>query len=213
MIILTSNGLSNRFLLRQAGEYISSGKAALVVTADHEYKEKNHNVERLTRELETLGLCVDCFDFDIQSPSELMQYDVVEIIGGNPYYLLNSIKIRHFSDALKVFAESRYLIGCSAGSIVLTPSLKLIDLYTSEMNIVGLKDLSAMNFTNRQILPHYSRFLDRYDAFEEKCSQYEKEYGCAVIRLNDGEGVLIDNNTSFVIRKNRFRHGLIEPLK
>lgn len=213
MIILTSNGLSNRFLLRKAGEYINSGKAALVVTADHEYKEKNHHVERLTRELETLGLCVDCFDFDTQSPSELMRYDVVEMIGGNPYYLLNSIKVHHFSDALKEFAESRCLIGCSAGSIVLTPSLRLIDLYTPEMNIVGLKDLSAMNLTNRQILPHYSKFLDRYDAFEEKCSQYEREYGCAVIRLNDGEGVLIDNNASFVIRKNRFRHGLIEPLK
>lgn len=142
-----------------------------------------------------------------------MRYDVVEMMGGNPYYLLNSIKVHHFSDALKEFAESRCLIGCSAGSIVLTPSLKLIDLYTPEMNIVGLKDLSAMYLTNRQILPHYSKFLDRYDVFEEKCSQYEREYSCAVIRLNDGEGVLIDNNTSFVIRKNRFRHGLIEPLK
>lgn len=82
MIFLTSNGLSNRFLLRQAGKYIDSGKAALVVTADHEYKEKNYHVKRLTRELQVLGLCVDCFDFDTQSPSELMRYDVVEIMGG-----------------------------------------------------------------------------------------------------------------------------------
>ncbi len=212
MIILTSNGLSNRFLLRQAGKYINSGKAALVVTADHEYKEKNYHVKRLTRELQVLGLCVDCFDFDTQSPSELMRYDVVEIMGGNPYYLLNSIKVHHFSDALKAFAESRCLIGCSAGSVVLTPSLKLIDLYTPEMNIVELKELSALNFTNRQILPHYSRFLNRYDAFEERCSKYEKESRSTVIRLNDGEGVFIDENNSFIVRKNKFRCASIEKL-
>ena len=57
-----------------------------------EYKEKNYHVERLTNELRMLGLSVECFDFDNQLPTELMQYDVVELIGGNPYYLLNSIQ-------------------------------------------------------------------------------------------------------------------------
>lgn len=213
MIILTSNGLSNRFPLRQAGKYINSGRAALVVTADHEYKEKNHHVKRLTGELQSLGLCVDCFDFDTQSPSELLAYDVVEIMGGNPYYLLNSIKTHQFAEALKAFAQSRCLIGCSAGSVVLTPGLELIDIYTPEMNMVGLKDLSGLKFIDCQILPHYSKFLSRYDAFEERCSQYEKANGCAVVRLNDGEGVFIDNNISFAVRRNKLRYGFIDPLK
>lgn len=212
MMILTSNGLSTRCLLRQARKYVNSGRAALVVTADNEYKEKNYHVKRLTRELQLLGLSIDCFDFDTQSPSELMRYDVVELMGGNPYYLLNSIKSHHFSDALKEFAESRCLIGCSAGSVILTPSLELIDLYTPEMNIVELEELPALNFTNRQILPHYGRFLNRYDAFEEKCSKYEKESRSTVIRLNDGEGLFIDEKNSFIVRKNKFRCASIEKL-
>lgn len=212
MMILTSNGLSTRCLLRQARKYVNSGWAALVVTADNEYKEKNYHVKRLTRELQLLGLSIDCFDFDTQSPSELMRYDVVELMGGNPYYLLNSTKNHHFSDALKEFAESRCLIGCSAGSVILTPSLELIDLYTPEMNIVELEELSALNFTNRQILPHYGRFLNRYDAFEEKCSKYEKESRSTVIRLNDGEGLFIDEKNSFIVRKNKFRCASIEKL-
>ena len=49
MLILTSNGLSSEKLLKGASNYIKSGKAALVVTADNEYKEKNYHVERLTK--------------------------------------------------------------------------------------------------------------------------------------------------------------------
>ena len=123
MILLTSNGLSSNELMGRVKTYIKAGKAALVVTADNEYKEKNYHVERLTNELRMLGLSVECFDFDNQLPTELMQYDVVELIGGNPYYLLNSIQKNCFFDVLKYFAQNRYLIGCSAGALVLTPSL------------------------------------------------------------------------------------------
>jgi dipeptidase E len=192
MIILTSNGLSNDKLIYIAKKYIKKGKAAIVVTADNEYKEKNYHIERLTKELEMMDLVVECFDFDKQSPSELMKYDVVEIMGGNPYYLLYSIQKNNFYNVLKYFAKQKYLIGCSAGALVLTPTLKLIDIYSPEMNIVELKDLSACNFTDIQILPHYDKFLNKYDKFEEKCSQYEKKNNCKVISLNDGEGIFVD---------------------
>ena len=58
---------------------------------------------------------------------------------------------------------------------MLTPSLELIDRYSSEMNFVGLHDLSALNLTNIQILPHYSKLVTRYDDFEEKCMEYETQ--------------------------------------
>ena len=199
MIILTSNGLSSCKLINEAKKQINTGKAALVVTADNVYKEKNYYVERLTKELNALGLSVDCFDFDVQSPFELMQYDVVELIGGNPYYLLNSIQKHGFLDALAHFAQNRLLIGCSAGALVLAPSLDLIDVYTPEMNIVGLTDLSACNLTDIQILPHYSKFLKKYDAFEEKCAKYEQAHNCKIIRLNDGEGVITDNSSITIV--------------
>ena len=192
MIVLTSNGLSSDKLKNAVKAYLKEGKAALVVTADNEYKEKNYHVERLTKELKLLGLSVDCFDFDKQMPIELIQYDVVELIGGNPYYLLDSIRKNNFLSALKYFAENKCLIGCSAGAVVLTPSLDLIDIYSPEMNIVNLCDLSACDFTNIRILPHYSRFLKKYEAFEEKCFEYERNFNCDVIRLNDGEGIIIN---------------------
>ena len=200
MIVLTSNGLSSDRLMTEMRKHITTGKAALVVTADNVYKEKNYHVERLTKELQALGLQVDCFDFDNQTPAELAEYDVVELIGGNPYYLLNSIRQNGFSEMLADFAKSKVIIGCSAGALVLTPSLDLIDLYSPEMNIVGLEDLSACRLTDIRVLPHYSKFLNRYDRFEEKCALYEQENACSVLRLNDGEGVLINETDVTIVR-------------
>lgn len=200
MIVLTSNGLSSAGLMTEMRKHIKTGKAALVVTADNVYKEKNYHVERLTQELEVLGLSVDCFDFDTQSPADLMNYDVVELIGGNPYYLLDSIRKNGYSEALAVFANSKVIIGCSAGALVLTPSLDLIDLYSPEMNIVDLKDLSACRLTEVRFLPHYSKFLNRYDLFEEKCALYEQENACSVLRINDGEGVFINETDVTIVR-------------
>lgn len=200
MILLASNGLSSPPLLEVAGRYVHSGKAALVVTADNVYKEKNYHVERAAGELARLGLSVDCFDFDAQSPDALLDYDLVELIGGNPYYLLHSIQIHGFRNALWEFAENRVLIGWSAGALVIGPTLELIDRYSPEMNEVGLTDLSALGLTDVQTLPHYSRFLSRYKNFEETCARYERENHCQVIRLNDGEGVIIQDGTPAVVR-------------
>ena len=191
MLVLTSNGLSSDLLLNEMRRYLNSGRAALVVTADPVYKEKNYHVDRLTDELRSFGLRVDCFDFDRQSPSELLTFDVVELMGGNPYYLLHSIRKNHFMSTLEIFAQSRCVIGCSAGSMVLSPTIELIDCYSPEMNTVGIEDLAACHFTNVQVLPHYSRFLPRYHDFEEKCRQYERSNHCRVIRLDDGDGVII----------------------
>ena len=200
MILLASNGLSSPPLLEAAGRCVCPGKAALVVTADDVYKEKNYHVERAAGELARLGLSVECFDFDVQAPDALLDYDLVEMIGGNPYYLLWSIRLYGFADALREFAENRVLIGWSAGALVIGPNLELIDRYSPEMNTVGLTSLSALGLTDLQILPHYSRFLTRYEHFEETCARYERENHCQVIRLNDGEGVIIQDGTPVVVR-------------
>lgn len=45
-----------------------------------------------------------------------------------------------------------------------------------------------------------SKFLQRFDQFEEKCAAYEKEYGVNVIRLNDGDGVLMEGENQLLVR-------------
>ena len=193
MLVLCSNGLSSKEILLHIKEKLHSCRtAALVVTADNEYKERNYHVPRVTAELESLNLRVDIFDLDTQSADLLLSYDVVEFIGGNPYYLLHAIREHNAADVLREIATNKVLIGWSAAAFVFGPTLELVNRYSPEMNFPGLTDLSGLSLTSIQVLPHYSKFLTRFERFEEKCRIYEKDLNVNVIRLNDGDGIIID---------------------
>lgn len=185
MIFLCSNGLTSRELLGEAKKYCKGAKrAALVVTADPDYKGKNYHVPRSIKELEFLGLETYIFDFDTQPAEQLLEYTVVELIGGNPYYLLHSIREHHAEAVLKRIAEKGLLIGWSAGALVLGPTIALIEQYHPKLNTIGLKDLSALGFTDVQIMPHCNK------ENPEKARQYQRETGANLIFLNDGEGTV-----------------------
>ena len=193
MLVLCSNGLSGEKLQNHLqGKMNGCKTAALVVTADPEYKERNYHVPRCVAELQALNLEVTLFDMDKQSPDLLLNYDVVEFIGGNPYYLLHAIRKSHAEDILRRIAAKRILIGWSAAVFVFGPTLELVDRYSPEMNFPGLKDLGGLALTEIQVLPHYRKFLSRIADFEAKCAAYEEEYGVNVIRISDGDGVFID---------------------
>lgn len=191
MIILTSNGLSSKALTDKTKSLLKNAERAVIITtASVEYKENNRHVPRLKNELEQLGLCVDFFDFDFQSPEDLLAYDVIEIIGGNPFYLLKSIRSANSENVMEALAETKIVIGISAGALVLQKDIELVAEYTPEANdCVGLNDLRGLALTDLEILPHYSRFVSEFERFEEKARCYETTRGRQVIRLNDGEAV------------------------
>ena len=201
MIALLSNGITSEALRNALSKYISPlSSAAVVVTADNEYKERNYHVPRVINELTELGLSVDTFDLDTQEAYELLKYDVVEFIGGNPYYLLNSIRVHNASAVIKQLAEEKVLLGWSAGAMVFTPSIEIVDKLTSEMNIVNLDDLDGLSLTNTHIIPHYNKFLKRFDKLEDICQAYEQEHNCSIVRLDDGDGIIIENGIETLIK-------------
>lgn len=68
----------------------------------------------------------------------------------------------------------------------------MIASYSPEMNKdINLLDLTGMDLTNIEILPHYNKFLSRFERFEEKAKEYEKKTNSQVIRLNDGQGIIV----------------------
>lgn len=201
MILLTSNGLSSQNLLNCVSEYSGDMRSAvLVTTASVGYKEKDKHIPRLSEELRALDLSVDFFDFDTDEPEKLLQYDLIEIIGGNPFYLLNSIKNSKSEKILELVAKEKFLAGISAGSLVLQRNIDLIAGYSPEMNKeVGLKDFTGLGLVNIEILPHYHRFLNVFERFEERAREYEIQNNCSVIRIDDGQGVLAENEKYRII--------------
>lgn len=85
-------------------------------------------------------------------------------------------------------------------SIVFGSSLELVNSYSPEMNDLGLTDLTGLVLTNVEVLPHYSKFIKRFNHFEEKCRMYEDAHNLNVIRLNDGDGVIIEVENVIVCR-------------
>lgn len=201
MIILCSDGLSSAAVMSEVRPYFADARRALVVvTADNIYKADNYHVPRCKNELKELGLSVDTFDIDTDDIHEMLRYDAVEFIGGNPFYLLRSIREHQAEPVIREIAEKKILIGWSAAAFVFGPTLELVNEYSPEMNIVGLDDLSALNLSSVEILPHYSRYVDRFERLEERCRAYESRRHTEVVRLNDGDAVIAERNAARLIR-------------
>lgn len=200
MIALCSDGLSSGAVLSEIKLRLRDARSALiVVTADNEYKADNYHVPRCKNELKKLGLSADIFDIDTDNIDEMSEYDVVEFIGGNPFYLLHSIREHNAEPVIRQIAERKILIGWSAAAFVFGPALALVNEYSPEMNIVGINDLRALELTTVEVLPHYGRFIERFEQFEERCKAYELRNHTKVIRLNDGDAVIIDRNETKLI--------------
>lgn len=201
MIILTSNGLSSDKLIAEARKYVpNGGKAVIITTASLGYKEKDWHIPRLTGELQSLGLSVDTFDFDTQEPDLLESYNVVEILGGNPFHLLKHLQRNENRAIIKKIAEEKVLIGISAGTIVLQKDIKLVAQFNPEMNKeIGLTDLTGLGLTDLNILPHYQRFLSQYEDLEALVKQFEQANHCTVTQVNDGEAFIIHNGQTYKV--------------
>ena len=193
MLILTSNGLSSDALLTETRKFIAGKeKAVIITTASVGYKENDWHIPRLTAELMSLGLSVDTFDFDRQDAPDLLDYDVVEILDGNPFYLLSHLQIEENNAILQLIAAEKVLIGISAGTLVLQQNIQLVAQFSPEMNEdVGLTDLTGLALTDLEILPHYHRYMDRFEGLEERAKAYERANNCTVTLLDDGEAVFM----------------------
>ena len=193
MLILCSNGLSSKHLRMQVREALPAlcRRAALVVTPSDTCKREDRAIPRCREELESLGLSVALFDIDDQDPRDLMQFDVVEFIGGNPFYLIDAIRRRKAAPVLRRLAAEKVLIGWSASAFAFGPTLKLVHMYTPEMNNAGLKNLRGLALTDIEVLPHYDQYAGMFDRFEERCAMYEEQNHTSVVRLNDGEGIIL----------------------
>ena len=127
MVVITSNGLSSDKLLYDLFPYTQNLSTAVIVkTASNPVPGEDKSLPWLEDELQMLRLSVDWFDFDTDDPAELLRYDVVEMSGGDPFYLRESIRKANAESILKKIAEEKILIGISAGAIVQQQDMRLI---------------------------------------------------------------------------------------
>jgi len=201
MIYLTSNGITSPAIRDHLQERSQGGQAAIVTTASLGYKEKDKHIPGIVEILSEMGYQTSFFDFEVDHKKDLAAYDLIYINGGNPFYLLKHALAGDFGGVLKILHESgKILLGASAGSMVLSRSLGLVDLLDPGLNEgVGLEDIKALNLCPVEVCPHYDRFIKRFDQCEDKIRTYEGRLGIEVNRLRDGQALFMDGQTQLIL--------------
>ena len=65
---------------------------------------------------------------------------------------------------------------------------------------MGRTDFRRLGLTEIQVLPHNSRFRKRFKNYEETCRDYQRGQCINVLRLNDGDGVVIGGGAVTLFR-------------
>lgn len=192
MIYLTSNGLTSPKLVQHFKSHCAQMQSVVVVTTASTYKHEDRHIPEIRAFFEALAMKVELMDIEVEDISRLSDFDIIYFIGGNPFYLLHYLRIHRLKAVLsKHVKRGRAIIGNSAGSMVLTPSIGIASLFTPEMNLHELEDFTGMQLTNIEIVPHIGRFEEGFKQFKTRVEDYTHRASFPVIQLSDGEAIFI----------------------
>ena len=202
MLILTSNGISSEKLFNKTKELIKENmkSVALIPTASNELEDKEFNILRHTEIFGRLGLSVEIFDIDVQNPKLLDKYDVIFLMGGNPFYLLEIMRKTNCKELFSSYIKNKIIIGASAGSIIFGNTLGFIYELEPELNDrVKLTDFTGLCLTDINIFPHVTTLINVFDRCLERLDNFAKCNNIKLIYLEDGQAVFVDERENNIV--------------
>ncbi|MBU0975840.1 MAG: Type 1 glutamine amidotransferase-like domain-containing protein [Patescibacteria group bacterium] len=140
-------------------------------------------------------------EYDETKLLEVQESDAIYLSGGNTFHFLYNIKMRGFDKFLRLFVQrGSILIGLSAGSYIMTPSIAYTVEYHrwkgdfEELNVDKINDFKAVGLVDFEIVPHFDH-EDKRD-FTEK---YKKTTRNMIYGMYDGSGIIVkDKKIEFV---------------
>ena len=133
---------------------------------------------------------VDYFDlsenFSDEDLEKLLGYGAIYLSGGNTYVFMDSARKRNIYPILRKHLENGgLLIGASAGSIIMTPSIDLARF--GDENIPNLTDTKGFGFVDFEFHPHFKRGDNEY------LIEYLKDKKGNLYTCEDGHGIFYSN--------------------
>jgi dipeptidase E len=89
-------------------------------------------------------------------------------------------------DLIEMIKNGIFYIGASAGSIIVTPNIKIAEPW--DPNDRKIKDLNGLGLVDFTVLPHYTK------EEEAIAKNLEDELGIEVKRITDNQAVLVNGN-------------------
>jgi dipeptidase E len=147
--------------------------------------------EKGKHELKRLGV-TDFLYFDIDQEfdefklEDFKRCDGIFLSGGNTYLFLKNLQDRNMIGLIRgMVQEGKPLIGVSAGSIIMSSSIKIAAFH--DENEAGLENLNGLELVEFEFMPHWSRLeKDQASLLDYSTLQDETIYTC-----NDGDGIVL----------------------
>lgn len=189
-LVLTSCGIrneefKNRFYEIISKEDLKSKKVLYITTAVD--GERDDNKGWVAAEYETiLNLGIDesnITEYKIGNDINVEDFDIIYMIGGNTFYLLDVIRKTGFAEKIISFINSgKVYIGSSAGSEILGNSVE-ISLGYDENNI-NMTDFTGLKIVDGLLVPHSNKKEEFIKTLKSKTNEN-------IILLYDGDGIII----------------------
>lgn len=166
---------------------------AIITNAAKEGKE-NKYARLAEQQFRDLGFSSISFvDVETEQIHILDDADIIYVMGGNTFTLLKKIRESGADEILseRLSGTSNLIyIGVSAGSILLTPTVRLANEVEPDPNDEGVDDFSGLSFFPDEIYPHYAEDV------ESKIRGYEIHHSVSVRRLTNDEAILVKDGNA-----------------
>lgn len=193
-IILTSNGFINSSPrskeIDELFKTIANGKKVMILGNATLGGSNASQREPVKSNFENVGAKkVDIIDINKENLNDILEYEVIYAIGGDPRYLLDLVATTNVKEILKQFLKSGGIyIGESAGSMILGNNLKWVwevKKGTKPKYDIELESYDGLGFTNYNIFPHWN-------VTKEDIKKKALEHNETITPLNDGEFIEIE---------------------
>ena len=188
-IFLTSCGIINNEIKNEFYKVITKDakdlKVLYITTAsDGETDSDKTWMEEEFQTILNLGILKEnIIEHKIGNPININDFDIMYMMGGNTFYLMNIIRKTNFANDIKNFISSgKIYIGSSAGSEILGNSIDVALGYDD--NNVNMTDFTGLKIVDGLIIPHCNRKKEFINKLKNETN--EKLY-----LLYDGDGINI----------------------
>ena len=188
-IFLTSCGIINDEIKNEFYKTITKDikdlKVLYITTASD--GEPDTDTTWMDEEFQTildLGILKEnIIEYKIGNKVNLDEFDVMYMLGGNTFYLMDIIRKTNFDKEIKEFISlDKIYVGSSAGSEILGNSIDIALGY--DENNINMTDFTGLKIIDGLIIPHCNRK-------EEFINKLKKETNEKLYLLYDGDGISI----------------------
>jgi peptidase E len=165
-------------------------KNVILITIAKKNSEEWKHVKYHINELRKIGIkkenikIISLKERKVKWPEKI---DVVYVRGGNTFHYMKELRRLKLTRKIRELGKKEIIyFGISAGSIIAGKRIDIAKIgKCKDVKDVKIKNYSGLKLVNFVIFPHYT------EEDEKEIRKFEKEKKCKIVRLRDGDLVII----------------------